>query len=194
MLKKFKKISNILSATQIDNLIKKTEEVITENIIKQEEMAADLLAKKQAYETAQRQHDEYQEVINEEKELLDNLVQYKTGKLTKEDGETKVYTGLSNTIHKPAKEGKQLRWVERAVEVLTTEGRALNLKTLLSFIGNRFTDYGVRLETVRTTVTNTGNTFQNTKKLVMYNDKFGLPAWLNADGTPKTDFIKAFMD
>jgi len=110
-----------MTEKMVNSLIQKTEDAITEQIIRQEAIAEELNYAKQEYERMQAQHDTFQAVIDEERQTLEVLIRYKTN--DSKNKTIKVYKSISNTAHKTKDKKIRIPWMKSVIEVLKKNDR-----------------------------------------------------------------------
>lgn len=184
-----RKIANLFTQEDIDTLIKRQEDKMIEEKIKMEEM-------NDQYQSAcnvVKRYKNLEETHEKEKLLLEKLVQYKTGKIPAVGEKTKVYTKLSNVKQKD-KNLDKFPMIAKAVELVKHEKRAFPTKELVKLLGSKFTNFQAYLDANNQHKHSAALSISRTKKLVVYNNKVGLPEWFAENGQPKSNYLTLFMN
>lgn len=185
----FRKIANLLSPEDITLLISRQEEVILEVKIKMEEMYDQY----QAALNVVKRYTDFEDTHKKENLLLEKLVQYKTGKITEQGETTKVYTKLSNATAQKNRPRIDFKIVAEAVNLVTKNRVAYDPKSLVKLMENMSDVFATHLKDKPWGRASAAQTLTRTTKLVLYNNKLGLPEWFDKSGSPKTNYIQLFM-
>lgn len=185
-----------ISEAVTDNLIKKVEDAITEITIKREEIASELAQKKHDYEQIKAKDDAFIAQMDTEKKTLDTLIHWKTN--TNPNKKIKVHKSISNsspTAHKKSRGGGiKIGWVKLIVAMLDKEKKFTSLDRIFDAVLRanpdlpKIGDEGIKKAKYYIKY-KVGDTI---KDIVMYNDKFGLPYWMDGD-TIKAEHLNDFI-
>jgi hypothetical protein len=186
----------------LDNLINKCEESITEQKIKQEEIAEELAEKKEAYMVVQRKHDEAQAIIDADNEAMIILIGMKTGKRNVE--EVKQFKSHSNVTHAKHKTRKatNVPWLKLYILALSEAKKFMTMQEVYDRIIAKhpecaFKSADDKKKFLKYAMTKKIITKATPKyaELAFFNDKIGLSRWLNSDGNSvKNEYLSYYIN
>lgn len=185
-------ITNI-SDSHVDGLIKDLEDLILERELVINAKHQDFFLLEQKYNTQKKEIDELKAKVDKYYISIDTLLRIKNG-----GGATKIYRKISNAtpgLHKKTRVSKgRLDWISRYNEILSKEQRFMDIRILLDKIVELYPEYNREYKRTPTVyVASTRATALKGKKLVIYNDKVGLPEWVDKHGKPKPAYLSAFI-
>ena len=181
--------------TMADLLIRMTEEVITENLIKQEELLPELEKKKAEYEAILHKKEEIASGVDDHKKLLEGLARMKSG--TPGAKEIKVYHSLSNTTHKRhrTRDGN-IPWTRTINDLLTKKGEFMTEDEIYAAILEQHPTWAFKNDLLKKKYFRyyfRDNIIKGKlKQFAYFNDKFGLSHWME-NGSIKPKYLKQFM-
>jgi hypothetical protein len=182
-----------LNEKMIVDLIGKVENSIFENSIKMEAIAGPLKEAEDKYLPLKKQYTVLETANAEDQKTLAVLIGYRDNKNLRK--EIRVHRSLTNaTPVKPRRERLPLQ--PAAIQVLNNEKRFLSPETLVNKILElnpawkpRFPNKGdinKVIENMKLSVK------RDNPKLVLYNDKFGLPSWMS-NGSVKPEYLQSVL-
>lgn len=184
--------SEVLHLTEpmVLDLIKKVEESITRIATHMDDRKANLMAAEEMYLPLKQEWDNLQAQLDKEKILLQTLVGFKDNKNIRKN--VKVHRSISNGQPKKHKNPRLPITIE-ASRVLYREGSFMRRGRLVSKMFEANPDWNKdwmsKVETNLLQVTK-----RSVKKvLVIHNDKFGLPDWLDENDVPKSKFLNSLI-
>lgn len=193
-----------LNETMVNSLIKKVEETITSFKEKQNALLPELTEAEQLYMPLKLQYEELEALVAQEQLTLETLVGIKQNK--NERKQVRVLRSVSNEELKDKRHKKRYKWLEVAMEVLKHEQKFMSFDAIIRKVVELHPEYAIGLSSYsRTgekgtrTIILSGFTksadpkLRSHPRIVMYNEKFGLPTFVDKHGRPLPKYLKSTM-
>lgn len=184
-----------LTEPMVLDLIKKVEQSIHEVAEKMESKRQNLKEAEELYMPLKHEWDNLQAQMDKEKVLLQTLVGFKENTNLRKN--VKVFRSITNSS--PKKERRQrFPITKEAINVLTAYKSFLRPKNLVDKMYEMNPEWSKISKNIERdkekTIFNLKTMFsRGTGKLTIYNDKFGLPQWLDDSGTPRPEFLNSLI-
>lgn len=190
-----------LSESMVNSLIQKTEAAV--QLLKERQAAIhpDLKTAEELYMSLKKPYEDLQATIDDEMQTLQVLIGYKRN--TNDIKQVRVLRSTSNTNQKTRHYKRKFEWIAKCVEILEEEQKFLSPEALIKKICSKYPAYKLGLEqykvgektgtqlTIKSIYTATDGEIRRKPKLAQYNEKIGLPSWMDPQlNSPKPQYLR----
>lgn len=192
-----------LNESMVNSLIKKVETDIHKFKEEQNKILPELQEAEQLYMPLKKQYDDLERLVEQETHTLRTLVGIKKGE--KDQKEVRVLRSESNEKIKGKRKRRAVtyRWLDSAEEVLKMENKFLSFDTIIRKIIELKPEYALGFqvyagssEAGAKTIIRQGfnkNLSTQNPRFVFYNDKYGLPHFVDEHGRPLPKYLASTM-
>jgi hypothetical protein len=198
------KKENVLPLNEADDLIQYKEKKISDLMLELNDLENEFKSAETIYNEAKAKLEiKRQQVLDAEKSLS-ILVGLRNGDINLKN--IKVYSKISNTVPKIKTRGKkEFNWIKEALAHLNEQQKFMKVETLIQGIFVKNVGWKGKLEKkfntpskmtshiskISTKFTEAASSKKPNRKFVLYQNKIGLPEWVDNNGKPKDKFIKS---